>query len=61
MHFLLWQQLCFFVFIVVSYTAGHEKECVMEVVRVESADSPLSVMVVVEAHPQGTGVCEITF
>jgi len=30
---------------IVSYAAGHGKECVMEMVRVESADSPLSAMV----------------
>ena len=32
-----------------------------EMVRVESSDSPLSAMAVVEAPPQGTGVCEIMF
>ena len=31
-----------FVFIVVSYAAGHGKECVTERVRAQSADSPLS-------------------
>ena len=50
-----------FVFIVVSYDAGHGKECVTEMVRVESTDSPLSAMAVVKAPPRGTGVCEITF
>ena len=55
---LLWLQLRF---IVVLYTAGHGKECVTEVVRVESADSPLSAMAGVKAPPQGTSVCEITF
>ena len=33
-----------FVYIVASYTEGHGKECLMEMVRVESADSPLSAM-----------------
>ena len=32
-----------------------------EMVRVESADSPLSAMAEVKAPPQGTGVCEIMF
>ena len=31
---------CSCVYIVVLYTARHRKECVMEVVRVESAESP---------------------
>ena len=35
-----------FVFIVVTCTAGHGKECVMDMVMVESADSPLSAMAV---------------
>ena len=42
------------------YAAGHRKECVTEMVRVESTDSPLSAMAGVKAPPQGTGVCEIT-
>ena len=54
-------QLCMFVFIVVSYAAGRGKECVTEMVRVESADSPLSATAGVKDPPQGTGVCEITF
>ena len=37
--------------------AGHRKECVTEMVRVESTDSPLSAMAGVKAPPQGTGVC----
>ena len=49
------------VYIVVSYAAGHGKECVTEMVRVESAYSPLSAMAGVKAPPQGTGVCKITF
>ena len=49
--FLLWLQLCMFVFIVVSYTAGHGKECVTEMVRVRSAYFPLSVTAVVKAPP----------
>ena len=40
----------------VLYTAGHGKECVTEIVRVESADSPLSAMAVVKTPPQGTGI-----
>ena len=61
--FLLWLQLCMFVhvYIVVSYAAGHRKECVTEMVRVKSTDSPLSAMAGVKAPLQGTGVCEITF
>ena len=50
-----------FVFIVVSYAAGHGRECVVEVFRVKSADSPLSAMAVVKVPPQGKGECEITF
>ena len=46
-----------FVFIVVSYAAGHGKECVTEMVRVESAYSPLSATAVVKAPPRGKGVC----
>ena len=42
---------------IVLYAAGHRKECVAEVVRVESADSPLSATAEVKAPPQGTGVC----
>ena len=49
-----------FVFIA-SYAAGHRKECVTEVVRVQSADSPLSAMAGVKTPPQGRGVCEIMF
>ena len=45
---------------VVSDAAGHGKECVMEVIRVESADSPLSAMAGAKGLP-GTGVCEIMF
>ena len=45
-----------FVFIVL-YAAGHRKECVTEMVRVESADSSLSATAVVKTPPQGTGVC----
>ena len=59
--FLLWLQSCVFVYIVVSYAGGHRKECVTEMVRVKSTDSPLSAMAMVKAPPQGTGVCEITF
>ena len=44
----------------VSY-AGHGNECVTEMVRVESKDSPLSAMAGVKAPPQGIGVCEVTF
>ena len=44
---------------IVSYAAGHGKECVTEMVRVQSADSPLSAMARIKAPPQGTG--EITF
>ena len=51
---------CSCVFIVVSDAAGHGKECVTEVVRVESTDSPLSATAVVKALP-GTDVCEIMF
>ena len=56
-------QLCMFVhvFLVVSYAAGHGKECVAEMVRVESTDSHLSATAVVKAPPRGTGECEITF
>ena len=46
---------------VCMYTAGHRRECVTEMVRVKSADSPLSAMAGVKAPSQGTGVCEITF
>ena len=46
---------------IVSYAAGHGKECVTKMVRVESAGSPFSAMTGVKAPPQGTGVCEITF
>jgi len=45
---------------IVLCAAGHGKECVTEMVRVESTDSPLSAMAGVKAPPQGTGVCEIT-
>ena len=41
-----------FVYIVVSYAAGHRKECVTEMVRVKSTDSPLSAMAVVKTPPQ---------
>ena len=41
-----------FVSIVVSYAAGHGKECVTEIVRVKSIDSPLSAMAVVKTPPQ---------
>ena len=41
-----------FVFISVSYAAGHRKECVTEMVRVESADSPLSAMAGVKLLPK---------
>ena len=58
-------QLCMFVhvFLVVSYAAGHGKECVTEMVRVESTDSHLSAMAGAKAPLQGTGVhvCEIMF
>ena len=53
MHFLLWLQWCIFVLIVVLYEAGHGKEHVMEMVRVKSANSPLSAMAMVKAPPQG--------
>ena len=46
---------------IVSYTAGHRKECVTEVVRVKSADFPLSAIAGVKAPLRGTGVREITF
>ena len=42
---------------IVSYAAGHGKECVTEIVRVKSTDSPLSATAVVKTPPQGTGVC----
>ena len=42
-------QLCMFLFIVVSYAAGSGKECVTEMVRVESA--PLSATAMVKAPP----------
>ena len=60
--FLLWLQWCMFVYvyIVVSYAAGHRKECVTEMVRVKSTDSPWSAMAGIKAPPRGTGVCEIT-
>ena len=41
-----------FVYIVASYTEGHGKECVTEMVRVESADSPLSAMAGVKLLPK---------
>ena len=47
---------CAFVCIV-SYAAGHIKECVTEMVRVKSTDSPLSATAGVKTPPQGTGVC----
>ena len=49
------------VYILVLYTARHRQEYVMEVVRVESAESPLTATAVVKAPPRGTGVhvCEI--
>ena len=53
----LWLQLCIIICIV-SYAAGHGKERVTEVVRVESADSPLSATAMVKAPPRGTGICE---
>ena len=46
-----------FVYIVVSYAAGHRKECVTEMVRVKSTDSSLSATAVVKTPPQGTSVC----
>ena len=49
-----------FIFIV-SYAAEHGKEHVAEMVRVNSADSPLSAMAMVKAPPRGTGVCEGMF
>ena len=58
MHFAV---VYMFVFIVVLYAAGRGKECVTEMVRVESADSPLSATAVVKAPPRGTGECEIMF
>ena len=42
---------------IVLYAAGHGKECVTEIVRVESTDSPLSATAVVKTPLQGTGVC----
>ena len=57
---LLWLQWCIFVLLVVSYEAGHGKS-VMEMVRVKSANSPLSATTMVKAPPRGTGVYEITF
>ena len=50
----------FFLFICLHclYAAGHGKECVTEIVRVESTNSPLSA---IAAPPQGTGVCENMF
>ena len=48
-------------FCIVLYAAGHGKECVTEMVRVEFADFPLSAMAGVKTPPQGTCVCEITF
>ena len=56
--FLLWLKLC--IYIAVSYTAGHRKDCVTQVGRVlQSSDSPSSAMAGDRAPPQGTGVCEI--
>ena len=46
---------------VCMYAAGHGKECVTEMVRVKSADSPVSAMAGTKTPSQGTGVCEITF
>ena len=56
MHFFCYGCSCAYVCIV-AYAAGHGKECVTEMVRVESTDSPLSATVVVKTPPQGTGVC----
>ena len=46
---------------IILYAAGHGKECVTEMVSVESADSPLSAMAGVKAPPRGTGVCKTMF
>ena len=46
-EFLLWLQLC-----ICSYTEGHRKECVTEMVRVKSADSTLSAIAGVKLLPK---------
>ena len=44
-----------------TYAAGYRKECVTEMVRVESTDFPLSAIVEIKVPPRGIGICEITF